>query len=436
MPNGFLKQVSTFVTIAMFTALGAGTSLTAYAQVDPKAQSFDFRARSSSGFNDITVDPFMYRGEPVKFKTFLLFPNLTLEQAYNDNVLATETQEKSDFVTALKPELLILKKWGRHQFLAALNAEIFHHWDLKNENVENYSATIDVDLEAKQGLNIPVRLSYHDGSLQRRNQRRASVSELTEKPLGVKSLEAETGFIYKPNRLMLSMLGSYRQARLENARIVSGGQLVRDNGDVDRMRIKARASYDAQTGWAPFLETTFAQEEYINQAPGSLNRNNDLLRVLTGTSFDFKGLLYGFVGAGWENRSYDSGAIDDAGGLSVEAMATWEPSTKSRIIFDVSRKTSEDNEIVAALTKTYAGVEFRHELQRSLFLKTSVSHEREEFESTSREDDTIDAGVGINYIIGPHLQLSAEYDYVTRDSTVNGLSMENSIVFLRAKTAW
>lgn len=435
MRNSVRKKTIRVLICLMLAVLFSGINVHAHATENPKAQLYGLRA-SASDLPDITADPFTYRGKPLKFKSFLAWPNLTFEQGYNDNVLATHRHEQGDFFTTLKPELLVIKNWSRHQLSARFNAEIIRFWDLKDENVENYSTTIQADLEARRGLNMPVQLSYRDTRLKRRNQRRANVAELTTEPLRVKSFEAGTGIIYKPNRLSLSLLGNYRQARLENAELINGAQLMRDNGDSNTVQGKVKILYEVETGWKPFLETTFAQEDFVNETLASMSRNNDLFRVLAGASFDFKGLLYGSFGLGWENRSYEESTINDASEISLEATTTWEPTAKSLLTLDLFRQTSEDNELSLALTRTYAGLELSHELQRNLFLKTSIAYETEEFDDVMREDKLIDAGIGLHYIIGPHIQLSADYDYFTRESNLAGLSLDNSVVYLRARAAF
>ena len=93
---------------------------------------FAFRTPSAFGAGETNVDPFAYRGEPVKFGSFLLWPNLSLQQGYNDNVLATENSTEDDFVTVIQPELIIRKNIRRHEFVASFNSEVLRHADLSD----------------------------------------------------------------------------------------------------------------------------------------------------------------------------------------------------------------------------------------------------------------------------------------------------------------
>ena len=398
--------------------------------VDP----FAFRTPSAFGTAQTNVDPFAYRGEPVKFGTFLVWPNLSLQQGYNDNVLATESSTEDDFVTVIKPELIIRKNIRRHDFVASFNSEVLRHADLSDENVENYTAQFRGNIEAKKGLNIPIEIEYRDGHLKRRDQTRANLADLTIKPLRNQSAEVETGLIYKPNRLLLSFLGKYRQGRLKNGELQNGDTVIRDNRDVNITQGQARVAYDISETLSPFLETTYAQEDYINEAVGAVTRNNDLFRVLAGSSFNYRGLLSGFLGVGWENRNFESALVEDTDSISVDGNIIWNPRVKTQIAADVSRETLEDNILFSGLTQTSLGLDFRHELYKDTFLRSHLSYELKDFEDISREDVTYDTGLGILYIINPNLQIGADYNYVYRDSTVSGLDLKNNIFFIRVRT--
>ena len=403
---------------------------------DMTAEPFGFRADKANGNGEYNVDPFKYRGNPIKFNSFLIWPNLTLQQEYSDNVLATQSLEESDFATVLKPSLIIQKNMNRHEMVLSLDTEIRRYWDLKNEDVENYRALLQGHLEASNSTHIPFTASFRDGHIKRSSQRRATINDLSVTPLRVRSYEFETGVVHKPNRLGLSLLGNFRKAELENNTLFNGQPLTRSNRNVDTIKTIGRVSYELPTNWEPYFELTLANDNFTNEAPTAITRDNNLLRVLFGSLFNYKGLVYGFISAGWESRDYDSNTIQSASGLSLDSKITWEPQAKTKIIFDLSRETFEDNEIIAGITETLTGLELRHELQHDLFLKLMGSYEHEDFSQSNRTDNILNTGIGIHYISGPHLQIGADYHYVQRNSTISGLDLDNNVFMIRAKTAW
>lgn len=399
---------------------------------DRVVEAFGFRTISPFKNRDINVDPFEYRGDPIPFNSFLVAPNITFKQEYNDNVLATENDTEGDFVTVIEPELTVQKSVGRHSFVAQIQSEIRRYWDITSENIENYQARLQGNLEAKTGLEIPIEIVYKDGHLDRRTQRRAVVSDLPDEPLRVKSFQAQTGITYRPNRLQLSLLGDYIQQRLENATRFDGTELIRDNRDLDAIRVTAQASYELPSEITPFIQLEYTDEDYINERASAISRDNQNIELVAGASFDFKGLVYGFMSAGYESRNYQDGRVDDADGLALRGRMTWEPQAKTRLSIDVSRETFEDNEIIAGLTETVLGFEIQHELQKDFFAKFATYYENEDFTDIDREDDTYGATASVVYIANSRLQVGGEYSYTTRDGTVDGLGLDNNIFMLRA----
>ena len=408
----------------------------AFAQEENSAvDPFAFRTPSLIFNREVNVDPFAYRGEPVKVGSFLVWPNVTWQKEYSTNILATEDDEESDIITVIKPEVIIKKNIRNHEFILSLNTELRRYWDTSSENVENYNARFEGNIEAKHGINIPAILSYRDGHLRRRDQNRLSNADLSVEPLHNSALEAETGIVYKPKRLLLSLIGNYRQGRLENSRLRNGTALIRENRNVDAAKLVTTVGYDVSENLTPFAEITYAQEDYVDELSAATSRNNDLTRFLLGANFNYRGLIIANIGVGMEERSYDSAAVDDTNSLSFDGNLTWQADQKTKVNFDLSRQTYEDNVIIAGLTKTEAGLSVNHEILRDTFLRSHLKYELKDYDNITREDTIYDAGLGILYIINPHFQLGADYNYITRDSNIQGLGMDENIFMIRARTA-
>ena len=110
---------------------------------------------------------------------------------------------EGDFITVISPAIDIIKNIRRHKFSLSLNSDIYQHWDKTSENVENYSAILEGEIEAYRKLHFPFQLSYVDTHFSRINERRADATQVTTSPFNTKLLKASTGVIYKPNSCLL-----------------------------------------------------------------------------------------------------------------------------------------------------------------------------------------------------------------------------------------
>ena len=420
-----------FAALFLCLLLAGGFAMAQNSDVTP----FAFKVSPDRIEREVNTDPFSYRGEPIKFKSFLIYPNLTFEQAYKDNLLATDSNEISDMVTRIKPSLIIKKDIGRHEFLLTTEADVNRHWKRQEEDHVNFRTELLGNIEASRAFSIPIELEFRDGHYRREDQRRANLADLTDEPQGITTYTAESGINYKPNRLGVSVIGGFKGVRLDNERFFnSNTPAIRDTRDTNTYSVRVRGSYETGTMWEPFIETTLARENYINLNAGAPDRDNDLIRVLGGATFDYKGLLRGYMGVGYETRNYDDASIDSASGVSAEGKIIWEPTSRNRFQLDLLRRTFEDNLVVAGITETDADLTYSRELRRDLFLKTKLGYEHEDFETANRTDKTLNAGAELLYIIGPQLQIGGEYQYLSRNSTAQGLDLDSSIFLLRLKT--
>ena len=421
------------LTISLFMFM---ESISVGVAQDQEIEAFGFKSTDPDTGREVSVDPFRFRGKPIKFGSFLVWPNLTLEQEYNDNVFASDQNTQSDFATVLRPSIIVKKDVRRHEFVLSLNSEIRRYLDLETEEIENYQADFEANFEVQSGTNIPLVLSYSDGHIRRTAQRRSSFDDIPISPLRVQSYSIETGINHKPNRLGLSLLGSFRATDLENTTLQNGNFSLRSNRNLNAYTLTGRASYETSTNFEPYIETTLGRDIFVNELPGARTRNNHYFRTLFGSSFNYKGLVYGFAGLGGELRRFDDSDVDDSVGLSFDSQISWEPQVKTKIDLDLSRQRFEANEVVAGITETQSGLQLTHELRRNLFARLTGRFDVDEFEEVNRTDKTISTGISLHYISGPRLQIGANYNFVTRNSTLSGIDLNNNIFMLRATTTW
>ena len=430
----FIRKAITAFCLTGFLTLANLPLL--YAQTADSVEPYSFRTHTTSKLSGQWADPFSYSGEPRSFKSFQILPSLELTQKYTDNVLALDEAQnpEGDFITVISPAIDIIKNIRRHKFSLSLNSDIYQHWDKTSENVENYSAILEGEIEAYRKLHFPFQLSYVDTHFSRINERRADATQVTTSPFNTKLLKASTGVIYKPNRLQYNLGAEYEQRRLENAVFTDGTLLQRNDRNVNNIGLNAEISYQLKNNFAPFTQIGFEQQDFINEGNAAVTRNNNLIHGSTGFKFNYKGIVQGALGIGLEKRSYEDSAIESVTDYSFDSTIQWEPSAKTRFNFTTNRTTLEDNELVSGLTKTYLEAQGQHELQHDIFGRASFSYSFDDFEEIDRQDTRFDGRLEMIKIINPRFQVGAEYHFIDRNSDIPSLNVRNNILMLRLKT--
>lgn len=397
---------------------------------------FGFRDDSLIKGKTLFFDPFDFRSVPVPFHGFLIMPVLNLEQSYISNIRAVENDENSDFVSSIEPALRLEKSFGPHSLAVTAAAEIRRYWSESDENTAGFKTALEADIKAGGGFSLPVRAGYERRHAARARQRQADPSLLTEEPVEIETAYAETGAIYRGGRFILKWLGRYEDRRYEDGRLRSGSPAIRRDRDHIALQTSLYGAYETRTGWRPFISTLYRQEDYKRRLfTGSgfngQSRDNSLWRSLAGLSFNYKGLLYGKFGAGYESRNYDQAALGDTNSFSLQAILNWEPVQKMRLRAELNNKTEEDNLIATGLETFFLKLQSDYELRRDIFSRITASYEMAEFLNTVREDKTYTAGLEFKYISSHRLRLGAAYLYQARNSTVPGGGFDNNIFTLR-----
>src|SRR5215469_2734086 len=73
----------------------------------------------------------------VWLEEFWLYPRLELDESYNDNIFATSSGTKSDFITDLKPRLDLVSNFGQHAFNVSAGADLGWYASHSSENYQD-----------------------------------------------------------------------------------------------------------------------------------------------------------------------------------------------------------------------------------------------------------------------------------------------------------
>ena len=321
--------------------------------------SFSFYDDSTSKGQFLESSPYNVQPIPYKWKGFLLFADLVLENKYTDNYLVTEENVQSDYSTLARPHFKLERDWNRHYFLLEGQGELIKSYENEDENVENYSLGASAQLEATHALEFPVAAFYSLDYQERSNRRETSISKT---PLRVETKRFLIGMDYNPNRLSLALMGKYEQIRLENnSLLVGGGEFITEDRDVNLTEVSGSVSYDFRPNWSPFLNLTFQDLDYVRRDFdgtdfNGITRDNKGLQVLGGLNFNYKDLIYGDFAAGWSRRKYSDPSIQQTSGLSLKADIGWHPIKKSKWNLQLSRAVREDNLITSTIEELSVGL--------------------------------------------------------------------------------
>ncbi|MGH8611158.1 MAG: outer membrane beta-barrel protein [Gammaproteobacteria bacterium] len=371
----------------------------------------------------------------VRAASFFISPRLRVEESYDDNIFASDTDEKNDFVTLISPQLDIASDWNNHAFNVHANAAIGRYVDQGEEDFEDFSVGANGQLDITQQANLRAGVSYdrlHEGRGSPDDVRREGGSppvEPTVFDVGSAFLTYEQWF----GHFLLELNGAADQLDYDNVSTEDGGTI--NNDDRDRAIIAGglKLGYEVIPGYTAFVRGAVDHRRYDDlDASNPLDRDSDGYLIEVGTDLDLTGVLFGDVAIGYKSQDYADPRFDTVGGVTGVASLTWTPTGLTTVSAFVTRgeiiETTADG--AAAIFETSGRLVLDHELLRNLLLQARVSVIDDDFEGIDRSDTYIGAGFGANYLMNRTIRLQLGYNHLDRSSDAQGQDFTDNTVSL------
>lgn len=349
---------------------------------------------------------------------FRLFPSITLQERYEDNIFATSNNEVDDFVTVIRPALNIQSLWGRHALNFRTDAELGRYADNGNEDYTDFTTELSgrLDLNHAQRLNASYRFSDQ-------HEERSSPDDVN----GIEPTQFDThrfnlNYRRTYNRISVELAGNYRQTDYDDVLSSTGNVINNDDRDRDRLEGSIKLGYDLLPGYTAYVRTAINSVDYDNVIDGqTFDRDSDGLSIDVGTDLDLSGTLYGDVYVGYTEQDYDAVALGKVSGISGGASLTWLASEMTTVSGSVNRSIEETNQqrgtnFASGIFNTRANLTIDHELLRNLLVQGRLRVSEDDFEGIDQSDTYFGTGLGATYMINRHFQLIMDYDYLQRDS--------------------
>lgn len=365
----------------------------------------------------------------VRLGGFFLLPALSVQESYNSNIFATNTNEQSDFITSIEPKVDLRSNWNNHALNLHADTRIVRFADHDNEDFEDYTLATDGRLDVQRDFRLFGGAGYRVRHEQRSSPNDQGGSEPTEYDVLGLNLGVEKQF----NRVS-TRLDAKRDTYSYDSVRTSGGTTI-DQGDRDRdqTEIALRTGYEFTPLREVYLLGAYNFREYDRATDrNGFRRDSDGYTIAVGTEYDLTGVTFLDAFVGYTVQDYDDARLQELKGWTAGAKLTWNVTRLTTLTGTLSREVEEtilNN--ASGYFATRAEIRADHELLRNLLLNASLGYENDEFEGISRDDDYYLAGLGAKYLMNRFLSVSGGYGYRTRNSNAANADFDENVVFLR-----
>ncbi len=396
-------------------AAGLGSAATAFSGVGAvEAQAVDMFARDRGV--SVTERPHPeYEALGSRLGAWLVYPKVQADFGYDSNVLAAETEEISDAIITLAPEVEFESDWARHSVTGFARGRATRYVDNESENTETWALGAAGRFDVQRGRNL-----RGDFSLAREVEPRtasntpASIAE----PIEFDRFSANVGSTWSFNRLRLVGTAGVQLYDYQDGVSVSGVVVPQDTRDQTTTTASLRADYAVSPATAVFVQVEGNQRRFDNGDALTPLRDSDGVNLLAGANFELGSLMRGDVGVGYIAQSFDNALYGNLEGFSGRARLEYFVTPLVTLGLNANRSVT-DSGIVGSAGILSSRVEATadYEFRRNIIVEGRLGVLGEEFDTIDRDNDTYYAGVRATYLMNRSVGVTGSYAYETRQSS-------------------
>jgi hypothetical protein len=374
----------------------------------------------------------------VKLGSFVLKPSIAAEERFSDNIYATETNEKDDFITSVKPAFELVSDWNVHELSFNASADVGRYANYSDENYEDYSVGTEGRIDILRETYATAGLQYYQRHEDRGSAEANTINAV--EPTIFHDLEAKLNLYRGAGRFSVALDNQYDRLTYENGYTAAGAVLDNTVRDRDEYRSRLKIAYELIPNYSAFVSATYLDKEY-DTTTAALNRNSNGYDLNVGTDINISGKTKAEVFVGYYDRNYEDVDFKDQKGLAFGADVIWDMSDLTSFDANVVRSIEEttiDGASGYVSTKYSVGAE--HELRRNILLGLDASYATNEYNGAAvgdieREDDISEAGAKVSYLLNRNVTLDTSYTYRNRNSNIADQDYDANIVMVGVKLA-
>ena len=383
------------------TRLGTGLVLCTLAAPYPATaqQVVDTRMENDTAASRLRPE---YDQPGVPAGTFLLFPTLTAETAYNDNIYARSDIKDGDATLAVRPVINARSQWSRNQFDFLAQAEIDRYAKHTSENVETGAVRIDgrVDIDGQMTLSA-------DAMLASAIEPRGSTGDTLfgAKPVAFSQVTANLKLDQAFDRTRLTLSGHLDRYRYV-ARELDGVPIDLSYRDFGYLEGKARVAQAISPGVAAYVDFELDNNTYTYLTPGTGQRDSTQYAALFGFAFGINRLLQGEAAVGYFHRDFRDNAYRPVSGLDYNIALAWSPTRLTTVNLTADKAFQRAPMLgVAGFEQQDFAVNVVHELLRNILLRPGLSYSLSDYVGSPFHDRFASGQIGATWLLSQHWQV-------------------------------
>ncbi|MCH9765434.1 MAG: outer membrane beta-barrel protein [Alphaproteobacteria bacterium] len=358
-----------------------------------------------------------------------VYPSLGVTSTYDDNIFRSSNNKEGDLRTVFTPSVNVRSDMPRHLLDLSLSGRIVTFLENSDQNYNDYAASLRGALHFDHAHTISASLIT---TLQHEERGNLTAPLDAAEPVPVFHHRASAGITRDVGRLYGTLSGRVEQWDYQDVKAQNGSKIDQDHRDLNAFGGRLKVGYRISPGFELLASTSANRLE--NHGTGPLDVDGNSYDALIGVGLQTSPLLKFQLMGGVGVRDFDASNRDSQSTSVFSGNVTWLPTRRMTFRGQVARQISDT---VDANSDTYietsVGAEMDYEIYHNIIGRAGLSFSNSEFKNQIREDDTISASLGVEYLYSKNVHFTAGYQHVRRDSTDANFDSTNNRFTVGAK---
>lgn len=377
-----------------------------------------------------SYDPF-----GVRVGSFLLFPELELDEAFNDNIYASSAGRTGSFIQLIKPSVQLKSDWNNHMLNFFAKGGFGIYSADSNLDYQDYSFGADGRLDIQRNWNVYGGASY----------------SLLHEELGTPNTVTGQTQLTKYNQLAANV-GYYQRfgqfdarldGRLDNFKYFNNGlgpaQGVIPNSDRNRteFRESLRIGYEFIQGYQIWTKGGLNQRRYDTGFDTlGFDRNSSGWDVVGGIAIDFGGITSLEAFAGYLQQNYEDVRFQPIQAVTFGLTGYWNP-MRELMVKPFVRRTVDDSALSSSFgyLNTAFGVDVNYNFRPNVRIDAHGDYSIADYQAISTASNQYDqyytARIGVMYLPTRNFFVGPVYQFVHRTSNQVNSNYDQNLIMLK-----
>jgi len=378
-----------------------------------------------------------YDAKGVRVGSFMLFPTMELDEAFNDNIYASSaaTGRTGSFIQIVKPSVELRSDWSNHMLnFFARGGFGFYSAD-STQNFQDFSVGANGRVDIQRNWNV-----YGGGSFSRGHEELGTPNTATGtfQPNIYNQLSANVGYFQQLGFFKVTLDGRLDNYNYQNnANGPAQGVILNSDRNRTEFRESLRLGYEFIRGLELWARGSLNQRRYDSGVDSSgFDRNSTGWDGVVGLALDFGGITAIEVFGGYIEQDYADGRFQTVRVPTFGLTGYWRP-LRELLVKPFVKRTVDDTALATAsgYLSTAAGVDVDYNLRPNVKLSGhgdySIADYQAASDSSNRYDQYVTLRASVLYYPTANFFVGPSYQLVHRSSNQFNSDYDQNLIMLR-----